>query len=151
MPRTRWTEEQQATLLECLAKGMPDSNIAEVMGLTERQIRYRRVCAGKASNPCDRMWAEEEKRQLEEYVKQGLKDAEIAKLMHKRSRSSIHQMRVVLGLCKAVDAHPPRLQAPPNPHTSPRVLAARERAEAVLAAYRQRLQTDHLPGEPVKL
>ena len=149
MSKTRWTKEQQEMLLECLSRNLPDVRIAQLMDISERQVRYRRTQVGKTAAPRPKAWTDEEKRQLEQYVAEGLSDNDIAKRMPKRSRNAIWNMRRVLGLVERTDASKDFLGRP-DPHKSPRVLAARQRAEAVLAAHRQRLQTDHLPGEPIK-
>ena len=149
MPKTRWTDIQQETLLEYLSRNLPDARIAQLMDITERQVRYRRTQVGKCAAPRPKAWTNAEKRQLEHLVAQGLSDTDIAKRMPKRTRNAIWNMRRVLGLVERTDASKDFLECP-DPHKSPRVRAARQRAEAVLAAHRQRLQTDHLPGEPVK-
>jgi len=149
MPKTRWTEEQQEVLLECLSRNLPDARIAQLMDISERKVRYRRTRVGKVAAPRPKAWTDAEKRRLEQYVAEGLSDVDIAKRMPKRSRNAVWNMRRVLGLVERTDASEDFLERP-DPHKSPRVLAARQRAEAVLTAYRQRLQAAHQPGEPVK-
>jgi len=136
-------------LLKYISQNLPDARIAELMDISQRKVRYRREQVGKVAVPRPKAWTDEEKRQLERYVAEGLKDTEIAKRMPKRSHHAVWNMRRVLGLYERMDASKD-LPVRVDPHKSPRVLAARQRAEAVLAAHRQRLQTDHLPGEPVK-
>ena len=148
MPKTRWTDAQQEALLECLSRNLPDARIAQLMDISERQVRYRRTQVGKTAAPRPKAWTDAEKRQLECLVAQGLNDVDIAKQMPKRSHHAVWNMRRVLGLVERTDASKDFLERP-DPHKSPRVRAARQRAEAVLAAHRQRLQATHQPGDPV--
>jgi hypothetical protein len=149
MSKTRWTETQQEALLEYLSRNLPDARIAQLMDISERKVRYRRTQVGKSAAPRAKAWTDAEKRQLEQYVAEGLSDPDIAKRMPKRSRNAVWNMRRVLGLVERTDASKDFLERP-DPHKSPRVRAARQRAEAVLTAHRQRLQAAHQPGEPVE-
>jgi hypothetical protein len=83
-PKHHWTEEEDQILRLCYENNMTDSETADMLGLTQLQIRNRRLRFGLLKRDGKKIsakhkWTEEEDKILTQCIKMDVTDKEIAK------------------------------------------------------------------------